>query len=90
MALDGKAVPTAPLCPLGPLCSRPVKLALVALGILAVNLGAFLGLRRMLGLPKLASALLTLWARRTRRFPCPLVKAGGWIRLMAWWWRMTF
>ena len=44
----------------------------------------------MLGLPRLAWALLILWARRTRRFPCLRLKAGGWIRLMEWWRRMTF
>lgn len=73
MARAGKAVPTAPL---------PGAVALVALGIWAVNLGAFLGVRRILGLPKLAWALVTLAARVTCRRP-PRVKAGGWIFLMA-------
>lgn len=87
VALDGKPAPGTPLVGVT---------AAVALGIGALNGGIFFGGGTILGLPRLASACLTLATGRTGGRRCPRVRAGGWIfpraavRVRAAWGARTF
>jgi hypothetical protein len=55
----------------------------VALGILVGSAGTFLGAGAILGLPRLAWALVTLATGVPAGRRCPWVRAGGWIFLRA-------
>jgi hypothetical protein len=74
VALLGKPAPGIPLVGAAPA---------VALGIWAVNFGAFLGVGTILGLPRLAWACFTLAIGFTAGSALPWVRAGGWIFLRA-------
>jgi hypothetical protein len=74
MAFGGKPAPTIPLVGIG---------AAVALGIWAVKGGMCLGGGMILGLPRLAEASFTLATGFTGGRGFPMVRAGGWMFLMA-------